>query len=874
MLFYFYRFLNNKLRLSKPWKYKIPLLISFPYFMVVNGNLAHHVFITAIIAAFITTIGFLGIGYLSNDLSDRKKDQLAQKDNSLQNLKSWQITLLYLLFLCLALLPWKYLPLDRISFLLICLEFVLFLIYSFPPFRLKERKVLGLIADSLYAHTIPALLASWTFYLLIDKSYPKFTEFAIALFCWQFVSGFRNILSHQIKDYQNDINSGTKTWVTHIGLKKASQILKKILVPLEFITLLFFLVILQLEIIYILPIALIYWLFAFQQFKKKEQDKSEPEIKHFTNLMLDDFYIKWLPLITLSGIIFILTEVRTVLFIHLLLFFGPIQNGISNLFQQSKQKFIHSKLIQVIFGFKGYYRGFILHLALLLLYTLIFCGLYFLLQNNIDDVNRFIYLQGLLSKLLVLIILAHLGSFFLFRKEKSIAELKSFFLEESSAYNLAIFRIIAFFIIVRSFTFEVFGSFEKWSHLPETSKVGLPFIAWLIDLIPINPEIYQIAAYSGLALAYCGLLGFQTKWTLKLYIPIALYLWGVPCFFGKLNHHHIMVWVPIILAFSPCSNVLSIDALLRRIRKKKEKNSPPIEYSLPFKFIWITLASIYCCSGFHKLWDTGLYWALSDNLINQIQLEWIENYDVPTELRIDRYPSLLKLSGILVILFEIIYPFFLLKPATRFINFAGSWMLHLTAGYFLNIDFGYLRRMHYSLFNWKKWVMRIRNKVPKTSDAIEVKEVTFAQLKKYPIFYVGSILVGMNLIFGILGISSWPFSAYPAYSGIIKDEIHLIEMQATDAFDKPINVKEIGQKENFRWENIRPFEERIAAAVLTGDTSNLNQKLIAYWQLWSTKVPQLEKVKSIRMTLITTSLVPEERHIVLAEQHLGVINID
>ena len=71
----------------------------------------------------------------------------------------------------------------------------------------------------------------------------------------------------------------------------------------------------------------------------------------------------------------------------------------------------------------------------------------------------------------------------------------------------------------------------------------------------------------GVILAFTGLIGFQTRWTLKLYIPVAFYLWAVPCFFGKLNHNQILLWIPIIFAFSQCSAVWSVDAIIKKLRK-------------------------------------------------------------------------------------------------------------------------------------------------------------------------------------------------------------------------------------------------------------------------------------------------------------------
>lgn len=867
----FISFFTQRLRLSKPWKYKVPLLISFPYFLVLNGKLSHDAFLYSIAASLVTTIGFLGIAYLSNDLSDRKSDAAAGKSNATLGLKNWKIALSYLLFIGLAFLPWQYLPFDKMSAILVAIELALFLSYAFPPFRLKEKGVWGLVADALYAHVVPTVLASWTFYLIIGKSYTLFFEFLLAASLWQFISGFRNILSHQIKDYENDLASDTKTWVTVNGVGKATKMLKRVIVPLELLSFLGFLGFLQLKIIYVFPVYLFYTVYAYFVFKRKLKDQNETELKRFTNQFLDNFYVRWLPLLTLSGLIFIITEVRAVLLLHLICFVEPLQNFILKKINFIKDKFLHSKLKKFLYDYKGHYKGMLIHFSILLGYTLLFCGIYFFLQTQITDTETFFHQQRTVSRLLVVLMLLHLLFFFMLRKKSSVELINSFVFEKGSAYNLAIFRILFFFILIRSIHAIVLESFVSWTYLPETARVGLPFIGWLIEIIPINPQLYTIAAYIALGLAYCGLWGFQAKWTIKIYALFALYLWGVPCFFGKLNHHHIMVWIPIIFAFAPSSDVLSIDAL---IKKKRKVSTPPqwhIKYSLPLKIIWLLLAIIYCFAGFRKLWDVGLYWALSDNLMNQIRLEWIENYDVVTSFRIDHYPLLLKAMGLLTILFEITYPIFLLKPATRIINFIGSWSLHLSAGYFMNIDFSYLRRVHYSLFNWEKLYEKLRAKPLSLAQKTKDNPCHYKKLKKYPVVIVGVILIGFNFIFSVFGISSWPFSDYPSYTGIVKNSVHLIEMKAINAEGNTINVKQIGKEEGFRWENIRPFEERIAKAYLSGDTTNLSQKLNDYWQLWETKVPGLQEAVKIEMSLVTTSLVPEERDVVLKDQYLGTV---
>ena len=437
-------------------------------------------------------------------------------------------------------------------------------------------------------------------------------------------------------------------------------------------------------------------------------------------------------------------------------------------------------------------------------------------------------------------------------------------------------RRIIFFFFVSGTLLKGMDSAVAWTYLPETARVGLPYIGWLIKIIPISPEIYNYIRWIGVVLAISGLIGFQTKWTLKLYIPIAFYLWAVPCFYGKLNHNQIMLWIPVIFAFSRCSDVCSVDALIKRFRKRWSAPKNSFVYGLPLTIIWIHLAMIYCFSGFHKLWDTGLYWGLSNNIINQIQLEWVENYDMIVGLRVDRYPTLLKFGAVGIILFEIVYPLFLIKPTTRFINFIGAWSLHLTAGYLMNIDFVDLRRAHFSLINWSrvKSLKVFKKKLITTRAPYNQKYFKTKALVKHPVFYPGLILVIGNFICGFIGINSWPFSAYPAYSGIVEDTVKVIRIEAYDNRNRLIDVKALGKAQVFRWENIRPFETAIADLYQKQDSLAVQLKINEYWELWRSKVSGLEKIKKVKMILQTTPLTPEKRHVILDTQELGAITIN
>ncbi len=330
----FFQFFSQKLRLSNPWRYKVSLLIAFCYFLLLAGNVQAFVAYMSFFAAIGTTIGFMGFGYLTNDLADRKKDALAGKSNGTTNLSRAVISLLVITFLAIAILPWLYLPMDRISIGCIITELVLFVVYAFPPFRLKERGFLGVITDALYAHVVPAFLASWTFYLVGNETYKNFFYFVIALSVWQLFSGIRNIVSHHYKDYENDLASGTNTFATKIGKKKVYTLISRVFIPLEVISALAFLTVVQFQIEFLFVVFGVFLLIAYSNFSK---GTTETPAKHFTNTFLDRFYIHWFPYIVLFALAFGSYDYAWFAAFHLLIF-HPFIGKIIRRFTAKKSK--------------------------------------------------------------------------------------------------------------------------------------------------------------------------------------------------------------------------------------------------------------------------------------------------------------------------------------------------------------------------------------------------------------------------------------------------------------------------------------------------------------------------------------------------------
>jgi len=301
-------------------QYKLSLIFISLYIVIYNYQQIETDILSYLGLAVVTSIGIAGLGYILNDYKDLQNDIKNNKRNIFIQLNKNGRVIITVLFLCLAGIPWLYFPFDLISFLLIAFELLLFFIYAFPPFRLKEKGFWGIICDSLYAQVIPCSLAAYTFYKIQPPKVFIAPAFIIIGICWLFIIGIRNILIHQIDDFENDKNTDTQTFATNYGKRKTMQIVYKTIFPIEillFITLLYILpkngtFIIILYIIYTIAIYLI----NKEQFRKN--------FAHYINQrILNEFYEIYLPALLLLIYYFSGNYSLYIPIFHLLLF-API----------------------------------------------------------------------------------------------------------------------------------------------------------------------------------------------------------------------------------------------------------------------------------------------------------------------------------------------------------------------------------------------------------------------------------------------------------------------------------------------------------------------------------------------------------------------
>jgi hypothetical protein len=290
-----------------------------------------------LIVYLVAVIGIAGFGHVFLDIFDVEEDRLLGKSNLWAPLTGVRRVGLVAVLLAASLLPWTVLPLNRIGVLLVALEFVMFLMYAVPPIRLKSRGFPGIAADSMYAHTRPALWTWIPFSILAGSAVSRW--FPVALAIWTFTVGVRHLLQHQVIQLESDATAGALTHAVRRGRESTLRLIVGRVLPIEVAAFSFLLGIMAANMMLIPVTFLIYALWQLSKFRflwlSRLSLAASPDADRATvagTLVMTRFYERWLPVLVL-----LLLSVRTpaytvLLMVHLILFrtaFGDILDDIT-----------------------------------------------------------------------------------------------------------------------------------------------------------------------------------------------------------------------------------------------------------------------------------------------------------------------------------------------------------------------------------------------------------------------------------------------------------------------------------------------------------------------------------------------------------------
>jgi len=266
----------------------------------------------------LSVIGTASLGYWINDWTDREQDQRVGKSNATIGFSRTQMWGILFLFFLIATLPWYFLPRHFLSFGLWIMLVVALIMYSVPPFRFKEKSILGAICDVAYGHLLPVWITIGTFAPLLEVRMTAAATLSWGLSLVFFTKGLRNIIQHQLADRKKDQQLRLNTFVRWLGPYRSAIFISVCLLPLELLLLGMVLFIFHPGVffifsLFILTYGLRIWSWKFYRARS---------IRRIFRLwfVLNDYYEATFPLSILIFLIFRSPLFLLLLMLHLLIF--------------------------------------------------------------------------------------------------------------------------------------------------------------------------------------------------------------------------------------------------------------------------------------------------------------------------------------------------------------------------------------------------------------------------------------------------------------------------------------------------------------------------------------------------------------------------
>jgi len=252
-----------------------------------------------------SSIGIAAFGQMFNDLHDRVQDGRTGASNMMLGKKPLKIIMMFLSVLLVAWVPWIWLPHVNAIWWILVAEYLLFILYSQPPIRLKSRGILGAFVDSSYAYVNSTVVGSLLFSSMTDGNLPGL--YLSLLIAWTFTMGFRQILLHQLVDANRDLADGIQTFVVKYGACWTFRLLFYIVIPGEFLLFFVFLIFLGIKSLYIPLFFSAFLIYIYLRERKKwiwctKNPLRLPKITLatlFTDQVLDHFMLGWFPMLML-----------------------------------------------------------------------------------------------------------------------------------------------------------------------------------------------------------------------------------------------------------------------------------------------------------------------------------------------------------------------------------------------------------------------------------------------------------------------------------------------------------------------------------------------------------------------------------------------
>lgn len=378
------------------------------------------------------------------------------------------------------------------------------------------------------------------------------------------------------------------------------------------------------------------------------------------------------------------------------------------------------------------------------------------------------------ARMLLVVFLAAVALWLADRRWHVVAK---FMAEKRTPLDLAVIRIVLMAWLMQTSVSQalVFAQLDPALVYPPTG--------WgrLAVMFPRNQHLIHGAYVVFLVSVVLAVIGLWTRVSVPLAAAGAFYLMTIPQLFGKINHGHHLILFAILLAFSPCGDALSVDALLRR---RKGTAIPFLQrstkYAAPLNAMIALMGIIYFFPGVWKVARNGLHWFSSSNMQNIIATKLLEGKPNALQSWVLHQPALLLLASMGTILFEVGWIFFALNKRSRPFLVVCGLAFHNTTGFLMNIFFAHLQICYVVLVDWGQvycWLAPGLGRAVKKDGAAPRP---LAPRVSLPFKAVAGVIIAAMVIAGMLHAQAgWPIACYPTFDTSDSATLREVSLEAT-----------------------------------------------------------------------------------------------
>lgn len=267
---------------------------------------------------------------------------------------------------------------------------------------------------------------------------------------------------------------------------------------------------------------------------------------------------------------------------------------------------------------------------------------------------------------------------------------RAYWFRPAPLFDLAVVRIaaVAFQLqwllrLDRRRTFAEWGGFPDalYDPLPLLRLLTLPF-GWRVRPMP---EVLEVVYWVTVATGVFALAGVRTSVALAVFTAGNVFLIAFRYSFGEVHHPEAIMMIALgVLALSPAGRILSVDDLLRRIRRARvrrefEPFDLTAESSLFARWPLLTVrwlfALVYLSAATSKLATSGLDW-VNGYTLQFFMLRDGVRWDSQIGIWLGQHYPLALVASWVTVLFETTFVLVLLVPALALVYLPIGVGLH------------------------------------------------------------------------------------------------------------------------------------------------------------------------------------------------------